>query len=101
MFHRTRTLSARAVGIATFCAANSAAGQLPSHYPEAGAAVRTGPDRSTVVQDAHGFSITDGTAKPSSPPVDARVPLGTRLTLDRALFARVASLKEASDAPRR
>ena len=101
MFHRTRTLSACALGVATLCAANSLAAHPPSHHPDARAAVRTEPVRSTVVQDAQGFSITDGTAKTPSPPVDAKVPLGTRLTLDRTLFARVASLKEVSDAPRR
>ena len=102
MFHRTRSLSLVAASIAVLCAASAAPAHADADQRDAAAFPCTTRNRLSVVQDQQGFSITNAKPDKAPAPAIARVPLGVRLKLDRALFVDSAeSSKEASDALRR
>jgi len=99
VLQRTRTRLTFACVVVTASASDASArsnSRDPAAYPH------PGHDRLAVVQDQQGFSITKAKPEPARAMIVARVPLGARLKLDRALFARnEAGSKEAIDAPRR
>lgn len=97
MIHRSHILSAIA-GLAMATAA-SAQMSTQNHRPDTSGYPCSARDRLAVVQDDRGFSIT---VAPKPVEIKAAVPLGTGITLDRALFATAAArTKETSDAARR
>lgn len=96
MFFRPHILFALAgLAMATAAQAQTSA---QYHRPDRDGYPCSTQERLAVVQDDQGFSITAAT----KPVLKAVVPIGTGLTLDRALFGdTTARSKEASDAPRR
>lgn len=103
MFHGTKIGRLVTGSLAAATVASMAGAQSRPHHPDAAGYPCATKDRLTIVQGPQGFSITRVQAQQeSTAPLRSAVPLGARLTLDRALFVEhAATPKEVADAPRR